>query len=265
MFKHTLSAAVAFAALTLVACSDAAPVSDAESTESDIKIGKPPVVAPPATPAPTGPAMPANLHWFRNSAERQALSRQTFSFATIQLEEKIGYRFSKQAWAVVLDADETILDNSQFQKESFEQNLAFSPDRWTAWVHRKEAKAIPGAAAFLKRVHTLGGKVVIVTNRSALECPDSELNLKSQGLAVDAVLCKADTSDKNPRFAAVAAGTASPKLGALEVLMFVGDNIQDFPALDQTANTEAKQAEFGSRFFVMPNPMYGSWEKNAQN
>ncbi len=84
-------------------------------------------------------------------------------------------------------------------------------------------------------------------------------------LAVDAVLCKADTSDKNPRFQSVVAGTAAPKLGALEVLMFVGDNIQDFPALDQTANTDAKLSEFGSRFFMMPNPMYGSWEKNAQN
>ncbi len=265
MTTYLLSAAVAFAAFSLVACSDAAAVSEGESTESDIKIAPAPTAAPPAVPAPTGPAMPANLHWFRNSAERQALSRQTYSFATIQLEEKIGYRFSKQAWAVVLDADETILDNSQFQKESFEQSLAYSPDRWTAWVHRKEAKAIPGSVAFVKRVHSLGGKVVIVTNRSAVECPDSELNMKQQGLAVDAVLCKADTSDKNPRFQAVAAGTAVPKLAALEVLMFVGDNIQDFPALDQTATTDAKLADFGSRFFMMPNPMYGSWEKNAQN
>ena len=67
MTKYLVSAAVAFAAFSLVACSDAAAVSEGESTESDIKIGTPPPVAPPVTPAPTGPAMPANLHWFRNS------------------------------------------------------------------------------------------------------------------------------------------------------------------------------------------------------
>lgn len=79
------------------------------------------------------------------------------------------------------------------------------------------------------------------------------------------LLVRLGRRELDTRFQAVAAGTAVPKLAALEVLMFVGDNIQDFPALDQTATTDAKLADFGSRFFMMPNPMYGSCEKNAQN
>jgi 5'-nucleotidase (lipoprotein e(P4) family) len=243
---------VAFS-LFVVACSPSEPTG-AETSASEVN-------ATPATAAP----MPANLHWFRNSAERQAIARQTFRLATMQVEETVGYRLKNEPWGVVVDADETILDNSQFQKESFEQSLAFSPERWTAWVHRKEARAIPGAAAFLKRVHALGGKVVVVTNRITIECPDTEVNLHSEGLEYDALLCKTDSNDKNARFDSVAHGTAAPSLPALDVVMFVGDSIGDFPQLDQTATTDAKLADFGSRFVMMANPMYGSWEKNPQN
>lgn len=270
MSKYTFIAA-AFTAVQLAACSGADP-SASESTESDIK-SAPPVTSPAPsgsatpTPAPAGRIMPGNLHWTRNSAEYQAGVRQVFALAGMQVEEKVAYRYSRKPWGVVLDSDETILNNSQFQKEGWEQNIPFSPERWTAWVQRKEAKAIPGAAAFLKKVHALGGKIVIVTNRMVnTECPDTEQNFKSEGLEYDLVLCKSDTSDKNPRFATVTAGTAAPALPALDVLMFVGDNILDFPALDQTASTnETKLADFGSRFIIVPNPMYGSWEKNPQN
>jgi 5'-nucleotidase (lipoprotein e(P4) family) len=236
--------------LFVVACSPAEPAAT-ESSTSEVN----------ATTAP----MPANLHWFRNSAERQANARQTFRFATMQVEETVGYRLDGKPWGVIVDADETVLDNSQFQKEGFEQNVGYTPERWTAWVHRKEARAIPGAASFLRRVHSLGGKIVIVTNRSTIECPDTEANLHAEGLEYDAILCKSDNSDKNPRFDSVQRGTAAATLPALDVVMFVGDNILDFPHLDQTATTDAKLADFGSRFVMMANPLYGSWETNPQN
>ena len=54
-------------------------------------------------------------------------------------------------------------------------------------------------------------------------------------------------------------------LPAMRVLMWVGDNIQDFPTLTQSIRTrdDAAFAEFGEGFVVLPNPMYGSWEKNS--
>jgi predicted secreted acid phosphatase len=85
-------------------------------------------------------------------------------------------------------------------------------------------------------------------------------------MPVDVVLCRPDqgSSDKNPRFDAVAQGTAQPDLGPLEVLAFVGDNIQDFPRLSQDVRLEPETAfaPFGERFFLLPNPLYGSWERN---
>ena len=80
------------------------------------------------------------------------------------------------------------------------------------------------------------------------------------------MLCRPDAgpSDKNPRFEAVARGTAG--LPPLDVVAFVGDNVQDFPELDQAirARSDEAFAEFGGRFFMLPNPMYGSWERNYQ-
>jgi predicted secreted acid phosphatase len=47
------------------------------------------------------------------------------------------------------------------------------------------------------------------------------------------------------------------------VVAFVGDNIQDFPGQSQAIRERAEEAfaEFGARFFVLPNPMYGSWNE----
>jgi len=125
---------------------------------------------------------------------------------------------------------------------------------------------LPGAAAFLDRVRGLGGRIAIVTNRTDAECPDTEAVFRAHGLAYDLMLCKPDggSSDKNPRFEAVAGGTTPGGLPPLDVVAFVGDNVQDFPGCSQAIRTRGDEAfaEFGARFFVLPNPMYGSWERN---
>ena len=84
------------------------------------------------------------------------------------------------------------------------------------------------------------------------------------GIDADIVLCKPEgESDKNPRFRRVETGSAAPSIAALVVLQYIGDNIQDFPSLTQSARGDsASLAQFGRRYFVLPNPMYGSWERN---
>jgi len=55
-------------------------------------------------------------------------------------------------------------------------------------------------------------------------------------------------------------GGALPSLGSLNVIAYVGDNIQDFPGLSQA--NPGDSSHFGQDFFVLPNPMYGSWVGN---
>jgi 5'-nucleotidase (lipoprotein e(P4) family) len=221
----------------------------------------------PALPAPAAaPSLSNGVHWFRNAAEQRAAYLQAYRLATARVEVLSP---SKEAgrWAVVADADETLLDNSTYQKERELVGKSFSAESWTAWVARREARALPGSVAFLDRVRALGGRIAIVTNRTQTECADTEANLRAERLVFDLLLCKPDAgpSEKDSRFQKVQEGKAQDGVPPLEIVLFVGDNIQDFPEMKQDVRTDlSRLAGFGERFIVLPNPMYGSWEKNPR-
>ncbi|MCE9574811.1 MAG: hypothetical protein K8W52_16800 [Deltaproteobacteria bacterium] len=203
------------------------------------------------------------LKWYRRSAERRAATLQSYALATANLNAKVADGLPAN-WAVSLDVDETILNNSAYQQARLDLGVGFSPGSWTAWVDQRAALAIDGAAAFTHEVQQLGGKVVLVTNRKAAnECAQTEDNLRSVGVAYDAIFCQTTVSDKNPRFQAIEAGTGTG-LPPLHIVMFVGDNIQDFPALSQDIRKQDASAfaKFGDSYVLVPNPMYGSFDKN---
>jgi len=171
------------------------------------------------------------------------------------------------SWVVVMDVDETILDNSEYQARLAVSGQGFSQATWDAWVHDKRAVALPGAASFAHAVRAdLHGRVALVTNRSLDECPDTEANLHAQTVEYDVILCAPNgpdgkpVSDKNPRFALITNGGIQA-LGSVKVLAYVGDNIQDFPGLSQ--RNPGDVGRFGKDFFILPNPMYGSWVGNV--
>jgi 5'-nucleotidase (lipoprotein e(P4) family) len=203
--------------------------------------------------------------WYRAAAERRAIYEQVFAQARQQLPKLVGAR-AAGTWAVIADADETLLDNSEHQLYMARNAIAFDDAGWKTWVDQRRARALPGSIAFVDAVIAAGGRVIVVTNRSENLCEQTRDNLASVGLRVAAVLCAPWDdinakwlSDKNPRFQRVRAGLTDFGLPALEVVAWLGDNIQDFPGLTQQ-NAEPL-AEFGVRYFMFPNPMYGSWEK----
>ena len=220
---------------------------------------------PGTTPAPATAARaePDSIRWVRDAAEYRAAVVQTYRLATALVEREAAGR-APGSWAVVLDADETVISNLTYQAERAQAGLGYSTESWAAWVRRREATPLPGAAAFLTRVRALGGRIAIVTNRLGSECDDTIAVFTRDRLVYDAMLCRPNgsPSDKNPRFEAVRSGTAPGLAGPVEVVAFVGDNIQDFPGLSQKVKEagEAGFAAFGTRFFVVPNPMYGSWQ-----
>jgi acid phosphatase len=220
--------------------------------------------APVSTPGapPAAPALPNDIKWVQRSAEYYAGILQTYRAATARIEQQSASR-QPGTWAVILDADETIISNLQYQVERVGQG--YSADSWAAWVHRKEATPLPGAAAFLTRARQLGGRIAIVTNRLESECEDTRAVFRTHQLPFDAMLCREDQGppDKSPRFESVASGKTSAGQTPLDVVAFVGDNILDFPGLTQASRQGGEDAfsEFGIRFFLVPNPMYGSWER----
>ncbi len=226
----------------------------------------------PALDAPTPPPLPPgagreadadNIRWVRDAAEYRAAVVQVYRSATAHVEAAAATR-SAGSWAVILDADETVISNLEYQLERARLGMGFSADSWNLWVRRREAVPLPGAAAFLRRVRELGGRIAIVTNRLQSECEDTASVFRRHELVYDAMLCRParGPSDKNPRFTAVARGESPAGEGPLEVVAYIGDNILDFPGLNQAARDQGESAftDFGVKFFLVPNPLYGSWQ-----
>jgi len=207
---------------------------------------------------------PGALRWMRRSAEYRALTRQTYAAAARRLDE-LAPAVAAGSWGVILDADETVLDNSAYERRRALLDSGYTDASWAAWVKEEAAAAVPGAPGFTAHVRALGGRVVIVTNRADSLCAETRANLRSAGIAADVVLCQPPgESDKNPRFARVERGTAGAGVPPLMILEWVGDNIQDFPRLTQAMRGDSSAfTPFGRTFWVLPNPVYGSWEKNT--
>lgn len=225
------------AVLTLAACAPAARVE---------------------TPAPDG--IPGAVHWTRSAAEHRAIFLQTYRAAADALRDEVRGR-ARGSWGVILDADETLLDNSLFQLRLARSGQTYNERIWNDWVREEAAPALPGAVEFVSLVRDLGGRVAVVTNREMVVCEETRRNLAAVGLHADAVLCRAETGDKNPRFDAVIRGQGTG-MPPIDVVLWVGDNIGDFPGGSQAMRTAPAAAlePVGRRWFVLPNPMYGSWE-----
>lgn len=220
---------------------------------------------PPAAPAPEQDfrVLGREVHWVRTSAEYRALSEQVYTSAAERLEALAAGR-EPGTWAVIMDADETILDNSEFQRRLIEAGEEFEESAWDAWVLEEAAEAVPGSVEFTHLVHRLGGRVAVVTNRHEGICPPTRRNLEALGARADVVLCETDTSQKEPRFRMVREGTTPASLPPLDVVLWIGDNIRDFPDLDQDLRAAPREAleAFGRTYFLLPNPQYGSWLGN---
>ncbi|MCE2706227.1 MAG: 5'-nucleotidase, lipoprotein e(P4) family [Proteobacteria bacterium] len=221
------------------------------------------------------------IKWYRNSVEKRALYHQTFNNG---LKYIMAYNKHHKPWGVILDIDETTLDNSWYYKQCGDVS---SEDEFSRYVVLAEAsEELPGAKNFTCKIKQIGGYVTLLSNRDgSYTLNDKSVlastinNLKSQGVCFDQVVLAnrktaPNPSDKNPRFNAVIKGTCDTKLMVCSnilpshaVIAYFGDNIQDFPKLFQ-ADLITKSAEdgkynmFSNGYFILPNPLYGSWMKN---
>lgn len=211
----------------------------------------------------TGSDLYRPVHWMRNSAEFQAIVLQTYSLAGEQLRKRVE-GMEPGTWAVAADADETLISNMDYEKELVLEGKHSTDELWMAWVARRAAPPLPGALEFLGLVRELGGRIAVVTNRKERDCPDTRANLEAFQVPFDLLLCRTDSREKEPRWEKVQKGEASADVPAVDIVMWLGDNINDFPEISQESRFSNSEAfgDFGSTFIVFPNPSYGSWEDN---
>ncbi|MDE2088234.1 MAG: acid phosphatase, partial [Xanthomonadaceae bacterium] len=68
--------------------------------------------------------------------------------------------------AVVLDIDETVLDNSPYQARLVKSGGAYDETSWAAWCKEERARALPGALAFTRFAAAHGIAVIYLSNRA---------------------------------------------------------------------------------------------------
>ena len=207
--------------------------------------------------------------WTQSSAEYRALAYQTFVMARLRLDQNLRSREalrtrSRQRTAVIVDADETVLDNSRFQAELVLRGLPYDPQSWRAWCQRADAGAVPGAVDFLTYAARRGVRVFYITNRRQAEKAGTIANLQKLGfpnVSDETVMVRDDgaPASKESRRQKVAA--------RYRIILLVGDNLNDFnddfsgkSIIERAAQVDRERAEFGTRYIVVPNPMYGDWE-----
>jgi len=204
--------------------------------------------------------------WTQSSGEKAALAYQAFTLARLTLDRDLRMnRRGRMKRAVIVDVDETIIDNSRFQAMMVQTNQAYNGKLWTDWVNRAEAIALPGAVEFLRYANARGVRVFYITNRKDIEKEGTATNLKKLGFPNvndETLLVRTDpnNSSKEPRRQAVGA--------KYHVVLLMGDNLNDFAEVFENSKTvagrlsavEQNKNQFGARFIVLPNPMYGDWE-----
>jgi 5'-nucleotidase (lipoprotein e(P4) family) len=234
---------------------------------------------------PGEPKSSANYNatkWYRDSAERNAQYNQIFALGLEKVSAQVkAQKLSKKSWGVIMDIDETVLDNSQYEKQELLACSSYNAKTMYSFMEQATSPATPGAHNTTCAIQKMGGKVVLVTNRDGTfddKIQNATIaNLQNAGICFDNVVFAkgAKDSNKTPRFEAVAKGDynniiSSGKIKPFKVLAYFGDNIQDFPninqkdAIKQDPNGKFYQP-FGQIYFSLPNPTYGSWEGNTFN
>ncbi|TAL71359.1 MAG: acid phosphatase [Rhodanobacter sp.] len=171
--------------------------------------------------------------------------------------------------AVVLDIDETVLDNSPYQARMVRSGGTYDEASWAAWCKEEKARALPGALAFTQYAAAHGIAVIYLSNRPQDLDTVTRANLRKLGFPVsgaDAFLglgtavpgCMQHGTDKGCRRQLVSR--------KYRVLMQFGDQLGDFVDIAHNTETGRRAAIadhlnwIGTRWFVLPNPTYGSWQ-----
>lgn len=208
--------------------------------------------------------------WMQKAAEYHALAYQAYNLARWQLDadldkknvKKLPKADRKMPRAVVVDIDETVLDNSPAQALLIKNGVPFNAKQWAEWNEMRKSKAIPGAVDFLNYATSRGVKVFFVSNRDEAQKQAAMDNLRNVGfkdVTPENVLLGPNGSTKEPRRQLI-----SQKY---RIVLLMGDNLDDFSNVferksvaDRFAEADKVKADWGKRWIVLPNAMYGSWE-----
>jgi 5'-nucleotidase (lipoprotein e(P4) family) len=212
--------------------------------------------------------------FMQKAAEYRALCYQAFNWArrTLETDEKAAKKLAKaerrKPRAVVVDIDETVLDNSPAQAYGIKNEAPFNLNDWYAWGEMRKAKAIPGAVEFANYAKSKGVRIFYVSNRDEVQKQATIDNVKAAGfpdISAENVLLRQIGADNRP------VSTKEPRRLEIaknhRVVILIGDNLNDHADFferksiaERFTETDRVKELWGNRFIVLPNAMYGEWE-----
>lgn len=224
-----------------------------------------------ASTAETHEMLNATL-WEQTSAEYYGVTQQIYSNAKNKLEQALGNpswtaelsqtkNYEALPPAIMLDIDETILNNTCYEARIVKDYKQYSPETFGAWCMNQKAVAVPGVVEFLKYAHAKNVTIFYFSGRTE--------DLKS---ATKSTLKKLDLP-LNDKFETILLNegktTAQRRMKIAErfrILLLIGDNMDDF--VDGSKNLPEQRLEiaaihkkyWGTKWIILPNPIYGHWE-----
>jgi len=202
----------------------------------------------------------------QTAAEYRALCYQAFNIARYQLDENSKMLGGMKRHAIVVDVDETMLDNSPYEATCILENLGY-PDGWDEWMNSSSAEAVPGPLDFLRYAESKKVDVFYITNRKEKYRSQTLKNLQQLNFpnaTNDHLMLRGETSSKKTRRENVSTSHL--------IIMLIGDNLNDFSEVFEKKKMEERfdltdkmKNDFGNRFIVLPNTMYGEWEGAIYN
>ena len=182
---------------------------------------------------------------------------------TAALEQSGNY--SKKPPAIILDVDQTVLDNSAYQARIIEKDTSY-PEGWFSWAKEEKATFMPGVLEFMNFAESNGVKIFFVTNRD-IEIEQATLNnyeaLGYGSSSADSILSRGENgwdSNKTSRRQLIAED--------YRIVMMFGDNLGDFIDIGENLLSPRERVEvakkysnyWGTSWYMLTNPMYGAWE-----
>lgn len=218
--------------------------------------------------------------WMQTSVEYAGTARQAYALsevmmkralkdstwtASIEQAENGSNSYRDKPPAVVLDVDETVLDNGPYQARLILDDESYASNSWKAWVREERAGLVPGALDFTQTAVQNGVQVIYLTNRDGDVEASTRDNLEALGFPVDdapdAVLTQGEREGWEPKSA-----RREWVADRYRILLLIGDNFGDFASEVETTpaarrqKSQSFQKYWGTRWIVLPNPQYGSWE-----
>jgi acid phosphatase len=216
--------------------------------------------------------------WMQRSVEYKANALTVFALAKIRLDQALADKswtaapgeqkgdFANLPPAVILDVDETVLDNSLYQAWMVKNNQTFSTKTWNEFCAAQVSLGIPGAVDFTKYADSKGVKVFYISNRDATTEKDTRANMEKLGFPMGGNVDTFLMQNEQKEWGSAKSSRRAVVTKDYRVLLNMGDNFGDFDdryrssEADRVKAFESDMAYWGKQWLMLPNPTYGSFD-----